>query len=106
MSEKGYDEQDAVDFIRECLPEKIRDKYDDDEILFVIDIIWDWYDKHGFTSLDMDASGEDDVDVTRLTDFVKREIQKSEFIEMDIKDVALIVKGELSYEESIEEDLF
>ena len=47
-----FDEDDAVNFIRETLPESVSDKYSDDEILYVIDTIWDWYEKNGYLSLD------------------------------------------------------
>ena len=36
-----YDEDDAIRFIRETLPAQVSERYDDDDILYVIDIIWD-----------------------------------------------------------------
>lgn len=49
MSEEimGYDEDKAVEFIRAFLPAEIRDKYTDDDILFVVDCIWDYYESRG-----------------------------------------------------------
>ena len=43
-----YDEDDAIKFIRETLPQEVSEKYSDDEILYVIDIIWDWYERNGY----------------------------------------------------------
>ena len=45
-----FDEDDAVKFIRAELPQDVSLKYDDDEILCIIDIIWDYYEKKGLLS--------------------------------------------------------
>ena len=65
---KGFDEDDAVAFIRADIPENISDQYSDDEILFVIDSIWDYYENRGLTSLDDIDIEEDLLDVDDLTD--------------------------------------
>jgi len=100
-----YDEDDAIRFIRASLPEGIRDRYDDDDILYVIDLIWDWYEKNGYLKIDAGISDEEEPDVAKLTAFVAKEIKKDGEMEMDPADIGLIVKGELEYEESIE-DIF
>lgn len=99
----GYDEDAAVKFIRKLLPADVSEKYDDDEILYVIDIIWDWYEKNGYLSLDADVTEDEELDVAKLTAYVKKELKNDDEIEMDPADVDLIVKGEIEYEESLEE---
>lgn len=46
-----YDEAEAVKFIRNYMPEDIRDRYDDDEILNIIDMIWDLYEELGLLKI-------------------------------------------------------
>lgn len=104
MSE-GFDEDLAVKFIRQYIPESVSMQYSDDEIIYIIDLIWDYYDKKGLTSLeDIDAE-EDLLDVDDLTAYVKKEIARDNEVLMDPKDVGYIVKGELEYEKSLD-DLF
>lgn len=100
-----YDEDDAIKFIRATLPKEVSDKYDDDEILYVIDIIWDWYEKNGYLKIDAGVTDEEELDIEKLSAFVAKEIKKDGEIEMDPSDINMIVKGELQYEESIE-DIF
>lgn len=100
-----YDEDDAIKFIRATLPKEVSDKYDDDEILYVIDIIWDWYERNGYLKIDAGVTDEEELDIEKLSAFVAKEIKKDGEIEMDPSDINLIVKGELQYEESIE-DIF
>lgn len=98
-----FDEDDAIKFIRATLPSEINGKYDDDEILYVIDVIWDWYEKNGYLSIDASVTDEETTDVDALVAYVRKEISKDREIMMDPADVDLIVKGELQYEESIED---
>ena len=100
-----YDEDDAVKFIRETLPQEVSEKYTDDEILYVIDIIWDWYEKNGYLKIDAGVTEEEELDIDKLTAYVTKEIRKDGEVVMDPQDIDLIVRGELQYEESIE-DIF
>ena len=97
-----FDEEKAVEFIRRVLPENVNMKFSDDEILSVIDIIWDYYEKKGFLSLNLDETEEEQLDPDDLTAYVKKTIKNDEELFMDPKDIELIVKAELDYEESLE----
>lgn len=99
----GYDEEQAVKFIRKLLPADKQDRYTDDEILYVIDIMYDWYEKNGYLSLDSDVTDEEEEDLNAMTAYVRKEIAKDGEVEMDPDDIGLIVKGELEYEESLED---
>lgn len=98
-----FDEDKAVAFIRNYIGEKISGKYSDDEILAVIDCIWDYYENNGFLSLDINETEEEILDPDKLTDFVKKIIANDEELIMDSSDIAMIVKAELEYEESLED---
>lgn len=37
-----FDENDAIKFIRRYMPDDISNRYDDDEILNIIDMIWEY----------------------------------------------------------------
>ncbi len=98
-----FDEDEAVKFIRAALPKEVAEKYDDDEILCIIDIIWDYYEKKGFLSLNLEETDEEVLDVDDLTKYVKKEVKNDQELLMDPKDVEQIVKAELDYEESLED---
>lgn len=98
-----FDEEKALIFIRKAVGQKISDKYSDDELLFIIDTIWDYYENKGFLSLDMDETEEEILDSDDLINYVKKEVANEEEIMMDSSDIGLIVKAELEYEESLED---
>lgn len=101
--ELKYDEDEAVKFIRKTLPADKQDQYTDDEILYVIDIMYDWYEKNGYLDLSDTLTDEEEADIEKLTAYVKKEIKADGEIEMDPADIDLIVKGELEYEETLED---
>lgn len=98
-----FDEDKALQFIREAVGQKVSEKYSDDEILFIIDTIWDYYENNGFLSLDLDETEEEILDSDDLINYVKKEVSNDEELMMDPADIATIVKAELEYEESLED---
>ncbi len=84
-----YDEAQAVKFIRDYMPADKRDLYDDDEIINIIDMIWDYYED--------DQSPE----LPDIIKYVKKMLAKDKLAVVDVDDVHYIVEGELAYEKSI-----
>lgn len=97
-----YDEDKAIAFIRKAIPAEISDKYTDDDLLFVIDTIWDYYESKGLTSLDAGLTEDELIDTDDLTAYVLKEIKKDGVLIMDKTDINFIVKAELEYEETLD----
>lgn len=97
-----FDEDQAVKFIRATLPEERSKQISDDQILYVIDCIWDWYEKNGYLDINADITDEEELDVDKLTAYVVKELRRAKELSASPEDVEAIVNGELQYEESIE----
>lgn len=99
-----YDENIAIKQIRKVLSDKSNAIYDDDEILNVIDMIWDFYDENGMLDIDLE-DGEDDSEAiySELCDYVVRMLKKDKDAKVLPEDVPAIVKAEIDYELSLEE---
>lgn len=97
-----YDEDKAIEFIRKAIPAEVSEKYSDDEILFVIDTIWDYYESQGLTSLNDDLTEEESVNPEKLTAYVVKEVKKDGELMMDPEALGQIVKAELQYEETLD----
>lgn len=99
---RGFDENDALAYIRTMLPDRVSEKYSDDDILYVVDYIWDFYDSHGLTSLENIDSDDDDLcDADEVIAGVKKLVADDQNLNIEPKDIELIVKGELKYEDSL-----
>lgn len=104
--ELQFDENDAIKFIRNYMPADIRDRYDDDEILNIIDMIWDFYEDNGLLDIpsfdQMPDPGDEPAQQLQLVmDYVNKMLAKDKLAAVDKADVHYIVEGELAYEQSI-----
>ncbi len=97
-----FDENKAVDAINNALTAAGRTPYPDDEILNIVDMIWDYYEENGLLELDWD---DDDEEVTadEIIGYVTRMLKKDKGANVSIDDLSIIIKAELEYEESLED---
>ncbi len=91
-----FDELKAVEFINNSLKQHGRSPYDEDEVLNVIDMIWDYYEENGL--LDIEAEPDEEADVV---DYVTRMLKKDKHAVISAEDVPLMVKAEMEYEDSV-----
>lgn len=98
-----YDEKEVLAYIRKALPEDKEDLYTDSQIMEIIDIIYEWYDRKGYLNLDLSTIDEEEADISELTEYVKSRLKSADLLMMDTNDIDIIVKAEVDYEESIAE---
>lgn len=96
-----YDEDAAVKFIKGFLPEDSKEKFSDDDILFVIDCIWDFYEESGFLEVS-DNDDEEDIDIDKIVTYVCKAVRKDGEIQATQEDIKILVNAELEYEESLD----
>lgn len=95
-----FDELKAVTFINNRLREAGRDAYPEDEVLNVIDMIWDFYEENGLLDVDADDDTDDDIEPDMI-DYVNRMIRKDKGASVDPRDVPIMVRAEVDYEDSV-----
>lgn len=100
---KTYEENDAVKYILSNLPSDVAEKYSDDDILLVIDIIFEFYENKGYFDLNDIDELDDEFDESELFEFVKKSLKKDKDNPIDLDDVENIVHLELEYEDSIDD---
>ena len=100
---KTYEENDAVKYILSNLPSDVAEKYSDDDILLVIDIIFEFYENKGYFDLNDIDESDDEFDESELFEFVKKSLKKDKDNPIDWDDVENIVHLELEYEDSIDD---
>ena len=100
---KAYEENDAVKYILSNLPSDVAEKYSDDDILLVIDIIFEFYENKGYFDLNDIDESDDEFDESELFEFVKKSLKKDKDNPIDLDDVENIVHLDLEYEDSIDD---
>lgn len=98
-----FDEDSAIQFIREKLTQEKSERYSDDQILNIIDMIWDFYEENGLLEIDDD---DDEIEETALFDdllrYVRKMSQKDKESGIAVEDIEDIVRAEIEYENSID----
>ena len=99
----GYDDAASVAFIRNYIPQELKELLRDDDIVYFVDLIYDYYESRGYISDDEDLSDEEpiEVDEDELVDYVVRNAKKDGVGKFDPDQIRFIVQGELEYCESI-----
>ena len=106
MNNDGFDMEDLDDektiaFIRERLPQDLKEKYSEDEFYFFLDTIYDYYEKSGI--LDNDSEYVD-IDINEIANFIAKEAKKCDIGDFAPEELYFIVEGELAYNGIIDED--
>lgn len=99
---KEFDEKDAIKAMRAAISDENSAFYDDDELLNVIDIIWDWYDDQGLLDIDAEADDED-VNTDALIKHVGKMLAKDSDSPIKREDIEPLVSAELRYEQSLDD---
>ncbi|HBK32678.1 MAG TPA: hypothetical protein DDZ96_09025 [Porphyromonadaceae bacterium] len=94
-----YDETESVKFIQEHLPEEMKNTFSDDEINYVVDLIYEFYEEKGF--LDEDDDREVEIDEDELLEYVLKNAHKDKIREYTDEQIEAIVAGELAYCDSL-----
>ena len=96
-----YDEDDAVKYIRNYLPQELKSKFKNDDILYILDLIYDYYESNGLLSEDASDDQLVEIDEDELIEYVIKNDKRDQVGLFEAEEVALIVQGEMAYCESI-----
>lgn len=90
-----YDDEQAVEFIKNHLPTEMKNKFSNDEINYVVDLVYDFYESEGLFEGDDDDDIE--IDLDKLIVFVIKNARKDKVRDFTDNELESIVAGELAY---------
>ncbi|MBB4037994.1 hypothetical protein GGR21_003920 [Dysgonomonas hofstadii] len=96
-----HDDDDAVKFIQNYLPQELKGKFSNDEILYVLDVIYDFYEDKGLMDENVDEATIVDIDEDEMVTFVLKSVKKDKIYNFSADEVTFIIQGELAYEDSL-----
>ena len=77
------DDEKTIEFIKNYLPQDLKDKFTDDEFYYFLDLIDEYYTQSGILDAQPDADG---------------------CIDIDLEKILFIVQGEMEYADTLDED--
>ena len=102
--QSDIDDEKTIEFIKNYLPQELKDKFTDDEFYYFLDLIYEYYGNSDLLDETPDEDGYVDVDLEKIVDYIVKEARKDEMGEYNPEDILFIVQGELEYAESLGDD--
>ena len=94
-----YDEDEAVAHIRKCISLDLKEKVSNDDIIYVVDLLYDYYEDSGLIE---SGSEEVDIDEDDVVGFIVEMMAKDkEAPKLTRDEIVEMVRGEFDYSESI-----
>lgn len=96
-----YDEDESVKFIQNYLPQELKGQFSNDDINYIVDLIYDFYESRGYLNDDVDDEVDIEIDEDELIEYVIKNSMKDGVGKFDPEAISFIVQGELEYCDSI-----
>ena len=96
-----YDDAASVAFIRNFIPQELKEKMTDDDIVYIVDLIYDFYESRGFMDMAEDSEETVEVDEDELVEYVVKNAARDEVGHFSADEIRFVVQGELEHCESI-----
>ena len=98
---EDLDDEKTIEFIKNYLPQELKEKFSDDELYYFLDLIDEYYTESGVLDVQPDADGCVEIDLEKVADFIVKEAHKDEMGDYNTEEIFFVVQGEMEYAESL-----
>ena len=103
LLQDAEDDRQTVEYIKNYLPQELKERFSDDELYYFLDLIVDYYTESGILDAEPDAEGYIDIDIEAIAQHLANQAQKDKMGEYNPDDLRWIVEGEMDYAEQQEQ---
>ena len=98
------DDEKTIEYIKNYLPQELKEKFSDDEFYYFLDLIDEYYSESGILDVEPDEEG-----MCRSGSGANRGLPyqgspQREMGDYDPEEILFVVQGELEYTESLDDD--
>ena len=98
------DDVKAVEFIKNYLPQDLKDKFTDEDLYYILDLIAEYYTSSECLDAEPDEEGYIDIDLDEIVKYIVKEAKKDGMGPYEADDVFFVVQGEMEYADTLEEE--
>lgn len=95
------DDEKTIEYIKNYLPQELKDKFEDDELYYFIDLIDEYFSESGVLDAEPDEDGLVEVDLEKIANYIVEEAKKDGQGEYDPEEILFVVQGEMEYGDSL-----
>ncbi len=96
---EAEDDLRTVEFIKNYLPQEVKEKFTDDDLFYFIDVLADYYVESGLLEQEPDEDGFVDIDTEAIADAIAKRAKADKYGDFSAEDLLWVVQGELEYGE-------
>lgn len=97
------DDEKTVAYIKNYLPQELKEKFSDDELYYFLDVLDEYYVESGVLDAEPDADGCIEIDLEKVAAYIAGEAEKDGIGKFTPEDLLFVVQGEMEYMDSIDE---
>ena len=101
LLQDAEDDRLTVEYIKNYLPQELKDTFTDDQLYYFLDVIVDYYAESGVLDAEPDKDGYIDIDVEPIAEHLARQARKDGMGDFQSEDLRWVVEGEMEYAESL-----
>lgn len=100
----NMDDDKTVEFIKNYLPQELKERFKDDELYYFLDLIDEYYEESGVLDAQPDEDGCVEIDLDQVVDYIIKEAKKDKIGEYVPEEILFVVQGEMEYADSLENE--
>ena len=97
------DSEILSEFVASTLPQELKEKYSDDTLYYILDVINDYFTTSGVLEQEPDADGCINIDNDALVEYIIKEAKRDKIGSFPADEIILIVEAEADYVDSLGE---
>lgn len=99
MFELAEEDCQTVEFIKNYLPQELKDKFTDELLFYMHDVMVDYFYESGILDQEPDDEGFIDVDTEAVANVILEQVRKDKMGDFTLDEVMWVVQGELEFGE-------
>ena len=91
-----YDEEMVVSFIQKHLPQELKDRFSDDNLYYILDLICEFYEENDFLNED-----DEEKEERELINFIIVQSKKDKIGEYTSEEILMLLRAEEAYMDTL-----
>jgi hypothetical protein len=92
-----YDDEAAVAFIHNYLPQELKEKFTGDDIYYILDVICDFYDENDYLNDD-----DEEKEERELIAYIVQQAKKDKVGNFSSEEIRLVLNAESAYTDTLD----
>lgn len=103
LLQDAEDDRRTVEFIKNYLPQDVKEKFTDDDLYYFLDLLIEYYTESGILEAEPDKDGYIDIDIEAIASHLAHQAKKDGMGDFSADDIRWVVEGEMEYAEQQEQ---